>query len=328
MKISMIKDSISDAWNKASFTAQKHAPTILIVGGVIGAVTASVMACKATTKVNDILDESKTQLDVIHDAQARLENGEALTCSDGSEYTSENVNKDTAIVYAHTAVKLVKLYGPSVALGAASLLMIGGSHHLMTKRNAALAAAYATIDTSFKNYRGNVIERFGEHVDKELRYGLKAKEIEATTVDENGEVKTEKVTVYEAGNPTNISGYARYFEKYSRDSEGSVIPNPNWQDTPEYNLMFLKRMERYANDILRSRKRVFLNEVYAMLGIPISKEGQIVGWVYDPSNPDIDNYIDFGLYNEGPQKYSDFLYGNDEGILLDFNVDGNIWDLM
>lgn len=328
MKISVIKDSISDAWNKASFTAQKHAPTILIVGGVIGAVTAGVMACVATTKVNDILDESKTQLDAIHDAQARLENGEALTCSDGSEYTPENVNKDTAIVYAHTAVKLVKLYGPSVALGAASLLMIGGSHHIMTKRNAALAAAYATIDTSFKNYRGNVIERFGEHVDKELRYGLKAKEIETTTVDENGEVKTEKVTVYEPGDPTNISGYARYFEKYSRDSEGGVIPNPNWQDTPEYNLMFLKRMERYANDILRSRKRLFLNEVYAMLGIPISKEGQIVGWVYDPSNPDIDNYVDFGLYNEGPQKYSDFLYGNDEGILLDFNVDGNIWDLM
>lgn len=328
MKISVIKDSIGSAWNKASFTLQKHAPTILIVGGVIGAVGAGVMACVATTKVNDILDESKTQLDAIHDAQARLENGEALTCSDGSEYTPENVNKDTAIVYAHTAVKLVKLYGPSVALGAASLACIVKSHNILTTRNAALAAAYATIDTSFKNYRGNVIERFGEHVDKELRYGLKAKEIEATVVDENGEVKTEKVTVYEPGDPTNISGYARYFEKYSRDGDGSVVPNPNWQDTPEYNLMFLKRMERYANDILRSRKRLFLNEVYTMLGIPVSKEGQIVGWVYDPSNPDIDNYVDFGLYNEGPQKYSDFLYGNDDGILLDFNVDGNIWELM
>ncbi len=328
MKFSTIKESISDAFNKASFTVQKHAPTILIVGGVIGAVGAGVMACVATTKVNDILDESKTQLDAIHNAQARLENGETLTCADGSEYTSENVNKDTTIVYAQTAVKLVKLYGPSVALGAASLLMIGGSHHIMTKRNAALAAAYATIDTSFKAYRGNVVERFGERVDKELRYGLKAKEIEATVVDENGKEKTEKVTVYEPGDPTNISGYARYFEKYSRDAEGNVVPNPKWQETPEYNLMFLKQMERYANDMLRSRKRLFLNEVYEMLGIPISKEGQIVGWVYDPSNPDIDNYVDFGLYNEGPQKYSDFLYGNDEGILLDFNVDGNIWDLM
>lgn len=328
MKIDMIKDSIGSAWNKASFTLQKHAPTILIVGGVIGAVGAGVMACVATTKVNDILDESKTQLDAIHDAQARLENGEALTCSDGSEYTSETVNKDTAIVYAHAAVKLIKLYGPSVALGAASLACIVKSHNILTTRNAALAAAYATIDTSFKNYRGNVIERFGEHVDKELRYGLKAKEIEATVVDENGEVKTEKVTVYEPGNPTNISGYARYFEQYSRDGDGNVVRNPHWQDTNEYNLLFLKQMERYANDILRSRKRLFLNEVYAMLGIPISKEGQIVGWVYDPSNPDIDNYVDFGLYNEGPQKYSDFLYGNDDGILLDFNVDGNIWDLM
>ena len=328
MKISMIKESLSGTLNKMSFSAQKHAPTILIVGGVIGVVSAGVMACVATTKVNDILDESKTQLNTIHDAQARLESGETLQCSDGSEYTSENVNKDTAIVYAQTAVKLIKLYGPSVALGAASLACIVKSHNIMTTRNAALAAAYATIDTSFKNYRSNVVERFGEHVDKELRYNLKAKEIEKTVVDENGEVKTEKVTVYEPGNPSNISGYARYFEQYSRDGEGNVIPNPNWQDTPEYNLMFLKRMERYANDMLRSRKRLFLNEVYTMLGIPVSKEGQIVGWVYDPSNPDIDNYVDFGLYNDGPQKYSDFLYGNDEGILLDFNVDGNIWDLM
>ena len=40
-----------------------------------------------------------------------------------------------------------------------------------------------------------------------------------------------------------------------------------------------------------------------------------------------DNYIDFGLYSDN-LSYSDYVNGFDQAILLDFNVDGNIWDLM
>ena len=64
-----------------------------------------------------------------------------------------------------------------------------------------------------------------------------------------------------------------------------------------------------------------------MLGLPRSKAGQVVGWVYSEDNPVGDNFVDFGLYADN-LAYSDFVNGYDNGILLDFNVDGNVLDLM
>jgi len=53
----------------------------------------------------------------------------------------------------------------------------------------------------------------------------------------------------------------------------------------------------------------------------------VVGWVYDPNHPIGDNYVDFGLY-ANQLAYSDYAAGLSSAILLDFNVDGNIWELM
>lgn len=96
-----------------------------------------------------------------------------------------------------------------------------------------------------------------------------------------------------------------------------------WVSDSYYNRIFLVRAEGYANDLLRANGYVFLNQVYEMLGIPKTKAGQIVGWVYDEKNPIGDNYIDFGLMN----KYnSDFINGFTKDALLNFNVDGCILD--
>lgn len=322
MKISVIKDNAVGAFHKTGAKLQKHSPEILLVAGITGAVVSTVMACRATMKVDDILDETKDTVTKIHETAENEEYAD--------RYTEEDAKKDLTIAYTQAGVKLVKLYAPAVGLGALSIVSILASNNILHKRNVALAAAYATIDQSFKDYRSNVVERFGEKIDHELRYNIKAKEIEETTVDENGNETTTTKTVMAVDDPTRISGYARYFERYTRDDEGDTVINPYWEDSPEYNLMFLKSEEKYWNDILRARKGrpVFLNEVYKRLGIPVSKAGQIVGWTYNPNDPSLDNFISFGLYDDGPQKYSDYLYGNDDGILLDFNVQGNVWDLM
>ncbi len=144
--------------------------------------------------------------------------------------------------------------------------------------------------------------------------------------EETGKEKKVKKTAFVV-NPSDISGYARFFEKYTKDEEGNSVLNPHWETNNEYNLMFLKAQESYANDLLRAKKRLFLNDVYEMLGMPRTKAGQVVGWVYDPEHPVGDNYVDFGLYADN-LSYSDFANGFDTAILLDFNVDGNIWELM
>lgn len=321
MKKEEIMKTVSGTFTKVSFQMKKHSPEILIVAGVIGTVASAVMACKATIKVGKIVEKTKDDVDEIHKA---VENG---VTNAGETYNVDDSKKDLTIVYAHTGIELVKLYAPSIILGTLSLTSIVASNNLLRKRNAALAAAYATVDKGFKDYRSRVIERFGEEVDRELKNNVKAKKITTTETDpETGDEKKVKNNQFVAS-PSDISGYARFFEQYTTDEEGNSIVNSHWENNNEYNLMFLKAQERYANDLLRSKKRLFLNEVYEMLGLPRSKAGQVVGWVYDPENPSGDNYVDFGLYADN-LTYSDFVNEFEPAILLDFNVDGNIWDKM
>lgn len=296
--------------NRVGLKLKKHSPEILVVTGVVGTVASAVMACKATTKIDEVLAETKDNIDKTKDY---VENK-----GFSEKYTEEDYKKDLTIFYAKGGLELVKLYAPSVALGALSITAILSGHNVLRKRNVALAAAYATVEKGFKEYRGRVVERFGEELDRELKYNIKAKEVEETTVDEKtGEEKVTKKTVNVA-DPNNYSTYARFFD------DGCT----GWTKDPEYNLMFLKNQQRYANDLLKSRGHLFLNEVYDTLGIPRTKAGQVVGWIYDEEYPNGDNFVDFGIYDLYNEKARDFVNGYEKTILLDFNVDGDIMNLI
>ena len=277
--------------------------------GVVGVVTGTVMACRATLKLNDILEEAQETRDKIKEV--------ASNPNYEDKYTEEDAKKDLAVNCIQTGVKVAKLYAPAVAVGVAGVGCVLASHDIMKKRNVALSAAYLTVDKSFKEYKQRVVDRFGEEVEKEIRYGIKAEEIVETVTDEEGNETTVTETV-KTMNPTLYSDYARFFDEAS----------PCWQNDPEYNLMFLRAQQQYANDLLRAKGRLFLNDVYEMLGIEKTKAGQIVGWVYDRENPNGDNFVDFGIYDMSKERVRAFVNGYETNILLDFNVDGNIWDLM
>lgn len=305
-----IMNRATRAFHKVAFKTKQHSPEILVVTGTIGVIASTVMVCKANTKAGEILSETKSKLDDIHTVANMPEMAE--------KYTEADAKKDLAIVYAQAAVSYVKLYALPVAIGIASVSCIFASHNIMRKRNIALAAAYATVDRSFKDYRSRVIERFGEALDKELKYGIKAQEIEETVVDENGEEKVVKKTV-SVVDPNMHSEYARFFDDGCR----------NWEKNSEYNLMFLKQAQNWANERLKSRGHLYLNEVYEYLGIPMTKAGHEVGWVYDTSeNPIGDNFVDFGIYDLYNERARAFVNGYERTILLDFNVDGVISDLL
>ena len=304
-----IMASVSRSLYKVGFKLKKHSPEILIVTGVIGIVTSTVMACKATTKVNDIVDETKDIVDKIHDA---VENKKHT--SDGEEYTQEVANKDLTIVYAQTGLKFVKLYGPAVAIGIASIGCIVGSNHILRKRNIALAAALTAMETSFKEYRGRLIDRFGKDLDRELRFGIKAKEVEEKVVDEKGKETTVTKTV-EVVDPNAIhSIYSVVF------CEG----NSGWTRNAELNKVFLIQQQNYANDKLKLNGVLTLNEVYDMIGAPRTAYGQIAGWVYTDDSSIGDNFVDFGIFDVNNEKACDFVNGYEKSIILDFNCIGNI----
>lgn len=296
--------------NRIKLNVRKNSPVILMTVGIAGTVASAIMACKATTKLSEVLENANERLEEIHNAS---EDNEFKKKHD---YSDDDARKDLTIVYTQTAIQLCKLYAPAVILGTASIVSILASNNIMRKRAAALSAAYAAVDSGFKRYRKNVREKYGEEVDKELLHNVKTKIFEETQKDESGkDIKIQKeVKVSES----DYSPFARFFD------EGSSY----WKKSPEANLAFLRIQQQYANDLLRSRGYLFLNEVYKMLDIPITSAGQIVGWRYDENNIDGDNYVDFGIYDVNREKVRDFVNGYENVILLDFNVDGVIYDLI
>ena len=294
-------------FNKANIKVKKYSPEIFLVLGIAGTIASAVLACKKTLKVNDILEEKQESISKVHTCLEEHLDG----------YNEKDSKKDLTIIYFQTGLKLVKLYAPAIGLGTLSILSIVNGHNILRKRNIAIAAAYTAVDKGFKEYRKNVVERFGDNIDRELRYNIKAQEIEEETTDKKGNTKIEKkeITIID-GN--FVSEYARFFDEYSNE----------WEKDSEYNLMFLRKQQDYANDLLKARGHLFLNEVYDMLGIKRSKAGQVVGWIYDLKNPKGDNYVDFNIYNIKNQANRQFVNGEERSILLDFNVDGVIYDLI
>ncbi len=311
--VTNVKKSVIRTFHKAHFQIQKKSPEILVAFGIISGVGGAILACKATVKACKVKEETKETLDTLQEAEAK-----GVTNA-GESYSEDDYKKDVSIVRIQTGVKYIKLYAPSVTLGVLSVTSILAGHKIMKKRNVALAAAYAEVCKSFKEYRNRVLDRFGEHIEKELRYNVKAQEVEKKIVDENGQEQTLKETadvVQDGFDPTKLSPYAKCFDE----------THPDWIKDAEQNLFYLKARQSQANDMLQARGHLFLNEVYDLLNFPRTKAGAVVGWIYDPKNPVGDNYVDFGIFNAYRSKNRDFVNGYEPAIWLDFNASGDILD--
>lgn len=284
----------------------KHSPEILMGLGVTGIVTGTVLACKSTLKVPDLMESHHNDIyDIKHTRY--------MVGSDTDKDFGYSYRKEITQRYLKTGATLVKLYSPAISIGVTGLACVLCSHDILKKRNLALTAAYNVVAGHFSEYRGRVRDEFGIDKDRYFFGGETEEEIEV----ENPNPKSKKKIKQKARvlDPNGISQYARYFDDASRE----------WQTTPEYNLMYLKAQQAYFNNILHARKHVFLNEVYDALDIPRSKEGAVVGWVL---SDDGDNFIDFGFMNQDNPAAMDFINGYTNTVLLDFNVDGVIYDLI
>ncbi len=209
--------------------------------------------------------------------------------------------KDLAYVYVKNTFLISEVYAPAVAVGGVSLLALTGAHIQLSRRNAALTIAYTGLHRTYNDYRNRVRNSIGEVKERDQYFGTTTEEIE----DDKGkkrEVKTVDVN--------KVSAYARFFD------EGSA----NWHKDPELNRLFVQCQQNYANHLLQARGHVFLNEVYDMLGIDRSSAGQVVGWVINDKG---DNFVDFGMFEAHNSR---FVNGYERSILLDFNVDGVVYD--
>jgi hypothetical protein len=306
MSLQNIGKRISLTVGRTGLILKKHSPEILMGVGVIGIVASTVMACKATLKADEVLENAKDKLDKIHEAKEQIEK---LDKNDEPHisYSDQDYKRDLSITYIQTGWDFVKLYGPAVTLGLASIACMVTSHGIMRKRNLALVAAYKAVEESFTQYRKRVIEDQGAEKDREYRYGIgKVKE---TTMNEDGSITEKTVEVID---PNGISQYAKLFDKDN---------SSQWGNTASYNAQYILCQQRYANDILQSKGHIFLNEVYDLLGFNHSTPGAVTGWVLENG----DGYIDFGI---DPNTLEQDMRDHGNSIILDFNVDGIMYDLI
>jgi hypothetical protein len=276
-------------FNRNVLIMKKQSPHIFFIGGVLGTLGSTVLACRATLKLSGNLDKIKQDVDNLHHLKT------------DTEYPHKQYQKDLATVYGRAALDVTKLYAPSVIIGVASIGALTGSHVQLTRRNQALMAAYATVQQAYLEYRERVREEVGEERELDIYHGAKS---ETITNDEGNE------EVVKVVDPNKMSIYAKCFD------EGL----PAWEKDPEYNRLFIQCQQNYANNLLQARGHVFLNEVYDMLGFDRTKAGAVVGWVIGKEG---DNYVDFGIYEAFNAK---FINGWERAVWLDFNVDGVIYD--
>lgn len=274
---------------------QKNSPRLMFAAGVTGMVTSTIMACKATLRLEGVVEDMESDivdLKAMKEPRTQLEGGPSY-------------NRDMAYIYAKGAYQIAKLYAPSLILGGASVGLLTGSHVTLTRRNAGLTAAYAGLAKGFDEYRDRVKEELGEEKEHAVYHGIQ-------TVKVKNEV-TGKMELVPVLDPNKVTAYARIFDEYNR----------NWQKDAGCNRVFVQCQQQYVNDLLHARGHVFLNEVYDALGFEHSPQGAIVGWVTGPSGKD--QYIDFHLFEA---RNSNFVNGYERSILLDFNVDGVIYNLI
>lgn len=294
---------------KTKLGIKKHSPEILVVTGIGTGIVAAIIACKQTIKANDIVAEARKSLQNIEDVKELAANNEV-------EYTEENEQEDRKTIGMQVAVGMVKTYALPAGLGILSITCILAGHHILKKRNVALAAAYSALSTDFMNYRKRVVDKYGKDVDFMLKNGLEKQIIANQVVDpETGEVKEtkEEVLTYEGD---KLSQYARVFDE---------VGSTQWTPSADHNRAFLLMEQNYFNERIRTRGYIFLNEVYERLGFRPTKAGSVVGWVYQ--NADYEG-IDFGIFTAHTQKAAEFLEGTEPSIILDFNVQGDILSLV
>lgn len=301
-----IPAAVANKFGRQLLHLQKHSPRIAFAGGLAAGAGSIVLACRSTLKLSETLAEFEEKKDLSELLHEQFQQG--MGTGHEEKYDDKEYAKDQMVIKVKTVLAVTKLYAPAAGLAMLSVALLTGSHVTLNKRNASLTAAYAGLDKTFNQYRERVVDELGKDKDDEFRYGTRV--VEEVTETADGKKKTvKKIKVAD----NEMSDYARFFDKFCS----------NWSPSPEENMFFLKAQLGYMNNLLHSRGHVFLNDVYDALGLERTRAGAVVGWVLDNG----DNYIDFGIFDDKKNDHvRDFVNGRENSILLDFNVDGVIFD--
>lgn len=295
--------SITTAFYTGVARISKHAPTILSVTASAGVIATGYLAWKAGTRFEDVEGRDWDR------RKECLRNADTIPDEDVPKIERKN-----RILFILDTVRTV---APAAIVGAATITMIYFSNSISKKRLAAMGAAYATLQTAFDGYKRTMVEALGkESVEKILKpklpnVGKSAEEIlSSDNKSDAANVADSVVNSLKA-----LSPYARIIAE-----ESSTCWDPN----EDYTSQNLAAVQLWANRRLERKGHLFLNEIFDQLGLSRTREGAVVGWL---KNGEGDNYVSFGDFDASIYRVpSDDYTRVDSNFIVDFNVDGVIWD--
>lgn len=289
---------LTRAYGAVKLLSKAHAPTIMVVSGVVSMGASVIGASKQTLKVEETLVPHVESLE-------KIQTGRDL---DLDGYDDKAAQRDKIVVYTRVAKDLTKLYFvPGVFFVGGACLVFGG-HRMLLQRNATLAMAFTGIKKAYDTYRANVREEFGAEADQAMLHGYKIREV----IDPvTGSVQTVNVRDWDA---EHVDPYNRVFGRGE---------STQWHDDIGVNKLFIAGQQRMAQILLGNRGYLYLSEVYEALGFPETDISRVVGWKagFNPDGSKEIPVLDFGLDRPMPD---DWKYSKDNAIYLDFNCQGLI----
>lgn len=299
-KLSLLAETVGRSGHGLLAAAKERSPEALLVAGLVGVVTAGVLAVKASKNQAPVMENYRERMAVVDSIKA-------CPVEDLTDELKAMTEREREALLVNESVKakislaadLAKVYMIPALIGAGSIACIVGGHWILRNRVKVLRVAFSGLSAAYSQYRKRVAAEVGEEKEQELATGEPVIKVNA---------EQQETSVLAENNALVISPYARFF---NRD-------NVHWSKNQEDNLRFLEIRQKWANDRLRSRGFVFLNEIYHSLGFDETANGQLVGWWWRGEG---DNMIDFGI-----RKHVKMADGRIEYLVLDFNVDGVVYD--
>lgn len=268
-----MKQELINFGNKALDKTKEHLPEILLGLGIVTGVAAVGMGVKAGKNAPDVIKKIKEKIQYVHDQNLE---GKARA-------------KALIKVYSWAVKELTLVFGPAIALEAASILCFGCSYKTcktkikeLTVENAKLGATVVALTESAKKIHDNIVERFDEETAYEIEHGAKKEKIE---VEEDGKKVKKEVTV---ADPSKSGCYTKYFTKsndyWDEISDDRHRPNDDYiQDFFGMRLTELQsRLELKRNNY--KDPYITLNDAFEAYGFEREEYGYNPRWKYDREN--------------------------------------------
>lgn len=289
------------------YKAQKNAPSLMIFGGIVVGGAALVTACVQSTKLHDIIDDAKSEMEkrdtaVLENKQTKDDNGNVVP------YTEEMAKSDKRHVYAMTIVKIAKLYAIPAALSALSIALILKGNKMFKVKVAEGVAAYNGLFAAYNAAKDRAEEVLGTEKANDIFNGIRhsGEFVDGEYVDEEtGEVRKVHAEKCEG------EGNGRWTFIFNQETSSM------WSSNQAANEMLFTAQDADLDKMLKYDGALLMNQVLRKFGIKPTKHSMSDGWIRkDLGGKDGFFFCERTLLDYDTQTW-----------LLEFNGDGDISEM-